>query len=125
MNRTALASLSLVLAVSTLAVGATKTPTPMTPGARSSSPRCARTGSRSSPGRSHEIELGDWFVTYHLRNGCDERSFSLSAPIHRLSKMRNIHDRQTRYLVTIDDSVVKERRTLRLRSITPLALRDR
>ena len=72
----------------------------------------------------YEIDLGDWFTTYHLRMGCGETSISVSAPIYLLSKMSNIHELQTKYLVTIDDNVVADRRTLRLRSITPLALRD-
>jgi hypothetical protein len=72
----------------------------------------------------YEIDLGDWFQTYHLRIGCGETSISFSAPIYLLSKMRNTHEVQTKYLVTIDDDVVADRRTFRLRSITPLALRD-
>ena len=72
----------------------------------------------------HEIDLGDWFMTYHLRIGCGETSISFSAPIQLLSKMSNIHELQTKYLVTIDDNVVADRRTFRLRSVAPLALRD-
>jgi hypothetical protein len=72
----------------------------------------------------YEIDLGDWFMTYHLRDGCGEMSISFSAPINLLSKMSNIHELQIKYLVTIDDNVVADRRTLRLRSIVPLALRD-
>lgn len=72
----------------------------------------------------YEIDLGSWFTTYYLRMGCGETSISFSAPINLLAKMSNTHELQTKYLVTIDDDVVGDRRTLRLRSITPLALRD-
>lgn len=72
----------------------------------------------------YEIDLGDWFTTYHLRMGCGETSISWSAPIYLLSKHSNMHEVQTKYLVTIDDNVVADRRTFRLRSIAPLALRD-
>jgi hypothetical protein len=73
--------------------------------------------------RFHEIDLGEWFTTYHLRDGCGETSISVSAPIYLLSKMSNTHELQTKYLVTLDDNVVADRRTFRLRSIVPLALR--
>jgi hypothetical protein len=72
----------------------------------------------------YEVDLGDWFTTYYLRIGCGETSISSSAPIYLLAKITNTHELQTKYLVTIDDNVVADRRTLRLRSITPLALRD-
>jgi hypothetical protein len=169
MNRTSLASLSLVLAVSTLAIAdpSPDAPVPDAPGLGKLimdghdaghilyADRCSENAHSDDAGRAkfiaamradkqsklaralaaaetrfvrdkwHEIDLGDWFMTYHLRNGCDERSISFSAPIYLLSKMSNIHEMQTKYLVTIDDNIVKDRRTLRLRSITPLALRDR
>jgi hypothetical protein len=72
----------------------------------------------------YEVDLGAWFTTYYLRIGCGETSISSSAPIYLLAKITNTHELQTKYLVTIDDNVVADRRTLRLRSITPLALRD-
>lgn len=170
MNRTSLASLSLVLAVSTLAIAdpSPDAPAPDTPGLGKLimdghdaghilyADRCSEDAHSDDAGRAkfiaamradkqsklartlaaaearfvrdkrfHEIELGDWFMTYHLRIGCGERSISFSAPIYLLSKMSNTHEMQTKYLVTIDDNVVDDRRTLRLRSITPLALRDR
>ena len=37
----------------------------------------------------------------------------------------NSHELWTKYLVAIDDDVSADRRTLRVRSIIPLALRDR
>jgi hypothetical protein len=73
----------------------------------------------------YEVELGDWFMTYHRRDGCSDMSISFSAPIQVREKISNSHELWTKYLVTIDDDVVAERRTLRLRSITPLALRNR
>lgn len=169
MNRASLASLSLVLAASTLAIAGTAPDAPA-PGAPRLGElvmdghdaghilyanRCSNGASSDDAGRAkfiaamradrqsklartlaaaqarfvrddwHEIDLGDWFVTYHLRDGCSEKSISFSAPIYLLSKMSNIHEMQTKYLVTIDDNVVADRRTFRLRSITPLALRDR
>jgi hypothetical protein len=73
----------------------------------------------------YEVEIGAWFMTYHLRDGCSDVSISFSAPIQVREKLGNSHELQTKYLVTIDDDVVADRRTLRLRSITPLALRNR
>jgi hypothetical protein len=170
MNRTSLASLSLVLAASTLAIAGTSPDAPVPDAPRLGelimdghdaghilyADRCSNGANSDDAGRAkfiaamradkqsklartlaaaearfvrdkqfHEIELGDWFMTYHLRIGCGEKSISFSAPIYLLSKMSNTHEMQIKYLVTIDDNVVDDRRTFRLRSITPLALRDR
>jgi hypothetical protein len=72
----------------------------------------------------HEVQLGEWSQTYHLRMGCSEDSSSYSAMIEVRSKMSNMHELRVKYLVTIDDDVAGARRKLRLRSIVPLALRD-
>lgn len=167
-NRTALLSLSLVLAASTLAVAGSKADAPPAgpklgdlvmdghdAGHILYADRCSNGGNSDDAGRAkfiaamradkqsklakalaaaesrfvhdkqfYEIDLGDWFQTYHLRDGCANTSISYSAPIYLLSKMSNIHEVQTKYLVTIDDDVAADRRSFRLRSITPLALRD-
>jgi len=174
MNRTALLSLSFLLAASTLASAGAESDPPKPDAAGPDAPRfgelimdghdaghilyadrCSNGANSDDAGRAkfiaamradkrsklaqtlaaaearfirdktfHEIDLGDWFMTYHLRDGCGQMSISFSAPINLLSKMSNIHELQIKYLVTIDDNVVADRRTLRLRSITPLALRD-
>jgi hypothetical protein len=73
----------------------------------------------------YEIALGDWIQTYHLRMGCAETSNSYSAFVFLQSKMSNTHELVTKYVITIDDDVVADRRQLRVRSVVPLALRDR
>ena len=73
----------------------------------------------------YEIALGDWVQTYHLRMGCAENSNSHSAFVFLRSKMSNTHELVTKYVITIDDDVASERRKLRVRSVVPLALRDR
>jgi hypothetical protein len=72
----------------------------------------------------YEIALGDWVQTYHLRMGCAENSNSHSAFVFLRSKMSNMHELVTKYVITIDDDVASERRKLRVRSVVPLALRD-
>jgi hypothetical protein len=72
----------------------------------------------------YEIGLGEWAQTYHLRMGCAENSNSFSAFVFLRSKMSNMHELVTKYVITIDDDVVAERRKLRVRSVVPLALRD-
>lgn len=72
----------------------------------------------------YEVALGDWIQTYHLRDGCADNSNSYSALIFVQSTMGNSHELWTRYLITLDDDVSADRRTLRVRSVVPLALRD-
>lgn len=73
----------------------------------------------------YEVALGDWVQTYHLRMGCAENSNSYSAFVFVKSKMSNMHEVMTKYVITIDDDVSADRRKLRVRSVVPLALRDR
>jgi hypothetical protein len=75
-------------------------------------------------GLEFEVILGDWFPTYHLRDGCSDASVSWSAPLQIASKMSNEHALVTRFLVTIDDDVASDKRTFKLRSIVALKLRE-
>jgi hypothetical protein len=72
----------------------------------------------------YEVALGDWIQTYHLRDGCGESSNSYSAFVVVQSKHGNSHELWTKYLVTIDDDVVAERRTLKVRSVVTLSMRE-
>lgn len=72
----------------------------------------------------YEVALGDWIPTYHLRDGCAGESISYSAFVFVRAKQGNSHELWTKYLVTIDDDVDADRRTFRIRSIVPLALRE-
>lgn len=71
----------------------------------------------------YEIVLGDWTDTYYLRMGCGETSISRTAFVFLHDKISNTHELSAKYMVTIDDDVVADRRALRVRDITPLQLR--
>jgi hypothetical protein len=73
---------------------------------------------------NYEVALGDWIQTYHLRDGCADNSSSYSALVVVQAKHGNSHELWTKYMITIDDDVASERRTLRVRSVVPLTLRD-
>ncbi|HEX4456193.1 MAG TPA: hypothetical protein VH143_35270 [Kofleriaceae bacterium] len=72
----------------------------------------------------YEVALGDWIQTYHLRDGCADNSNSFSAFIYVRAKVSNSNELWTRYVVTIDDDVASDRRTLHFRSVLPLSLRE-
>jgi hypothetical protein len=72
----------------------------------------------------YEVALGDWIQTYHLRDGCSDTSQSFSAIVFVRSKMGNSHELWTKFVVTIDDDVSSDRRTFKVRSVLPLALRE-
>ncbi|HEY3804945.1 MAG TPA: hypothetical protein VGL61_20175 [Kofleriaceae bacterium] len=72
----------------------------------------------------HEITLGDWIQTYHLRDGCADNFNSFSAFVYVSSKFGNSNELWTKYVVTIDDDVTSDRRTLSVRSAVPLDVRD-
>lgn len=67
-----------------------------------------------------EIVLGDWTQTFHLREGCADNESSYSAFLLKRSTMGNSHELSVASVVTIDDDVHAEKRTLKLRAITPL-----
>ena len=69
-------------------------------------------------------ELGTWEHTYNLRDGCGEYSKSFSALLYIRSTMGNSHELFTKYLVTIDDEVAGQERTLSVRSIQPIDVRS-
>jgi hypothetical protein len=72
----------------------------------------------------YEVAIGDWIQTYHLRMGCSDTSQSFSAIVFVQSKMSNMHELLTKYLITIDDDVSSDRRVFKVRSVMPLALRE-
>jgi hypothetical protein len=72
----------------------------------------------------YEVVLGDWIQTYHLRDGCADNSNSFSAFIYVRAKVSNSNELWTRYVITTDDDVTSERRSLHVRSVLPLALRE-
>jgi hypothetical protein len=73
----------------------------------------------------YEVTLGDWVQTYHLRDGCSDSANSYSAFVYVMAKHGNSNELWTRYVVTIDDDLAGERRTLKFRSAVPIAVRDR
>ena len=68
----------------------------------------------------YEVVLSDWTQTFHLRDGCSDTSMSYSAFLLKRSTMSNLHEVTAFAVVTIDDDVSAEKRTLKLRSITPM-----
>jgi hypothetical protein len=72
----------------------------------------------------YEVVLGDWIETYHLRDGCADNSNSFSAFVFVRATVSNSNELWTRYVITIDDDVASDRRTLRVRSVLPLSLRE-
>ena len=72
----------------------------------------------------YEVALGDWIQTYHLRDGCADNSNSFSAFVYVRATVSNSNELWTKYVITIDDDVASDRRTLRVRSVLPLAPRD-
>jgi hypothetical protein len=72
----------------------------------------------------YEVTLSDWIQTYHLRDGCADNFNSFSAFVYVASTFGNSNELWTRYVVTIDDDVTAERRTLTVRSAVPLDVRD-
>jgi hypothetical protein len=72
----------------------------------------------------YEVTLGDWIQTYHLRDGCADNSNSFSAFVYIRATVSNSNELWTRYVITIDDDVASDQRTLHVRSVLPLALRE-
>jgi hypothetical protein len=77
-------------------------------------------------GADFEVRLSTpWVQTFHERNGCADIASSYSALVLVESTMGNTHELATKLLVTIDDDLAADQRSLKLRSLTPLALRTK
>jgi hypothetical protein len=76
-------------------------------------------------GPDYEVQLGEWTQSFHERDGCADVAISFSALVLVKSKQGNSHEVAANALVTIDDDVAADTRTLRLREITPLKLRTK
>jgi len=70
--------------------------------------------------KDFEVVLDGWTQTFHLREGCSDTSMSYSAFLIKRSTMGNSHEVTAFSVVTIDDDVTADKRTLKLRAITPL-----
>ncbi len=70
-----------------------------------------------------DVVVGDWILTFNERTGCSDLRASYSAIVFVRAKAGTGHEVGARLLVTIDDDVAADQRTLSLRSIQPLALR--
>ncbi len=67
-----------------------------------------------------EVTLEGWTQTFHQREGCADVSSSWSAFLVARSTMGTNHEAAASSIVTIDDDVNQEKRTFKLRAITPL-----
>ncbi len=70
-----------------------------------------------------EVVLDGWTQTFHLREGCADISMSYSAFLIKRSTMGNSHEVTAFAVVTIDDDVTSDKRTLKLRAISDLKSR--
>ncbi|MEO5668413.1 MAG: hypothetical protein ABIR96_10160 [Bdellovibrionota bacterium] len=68
--------------------------------------------------------LTKWVQTYHMRMGCGTNQNSFSAIIQSYDTMSNSHVTVSKYLVTVDDDDESGTRTLKLRDIQPLNVRQ-
>lgn len=73
--------------------------------------------------KDYEVVLDGWTQTFHLRDGCAGTSMSYSAFLIKRSTMGNSHEVTAFSVVTIDDDVEADKRTLKLRAITPMSSR--
>ncbi len=74
-------------------------------------------------GADFEVVLDRWTQTFHLREGCADNSMSYSAFRIKRSTIGSSHEVTTFAVVTIDDDVASDKRTLKLRAITDLKSR--
>jgi hypothetical protein len=68
--------------------------------------------------------LTKWVQSYHMRSGCGTNQNSFSAIVQSHDTMSNSHITVTKFLVTVDDDDESGTRTLKLRSILPLNVRQ-
>jgi hypothetical protein len=73
--------------------------------------------------RGEGFALGAWSHSYHDRAGCSTSSNSYSALAASIAG-GNTNHKVSRFLVTIDDDDEGGTRTLKLRSIQPVSVRD-
>jgi hypothetical protein len=73
--------------------------------------------------KDFEVVLDGWTQTFHLREGCSDTSMSYSAFLIKRSTMGNSHEVTAFAVVTIDDDVTADKRTLKLRAIAPMTSR--
>lgn len=68
--------------------------------------------------------LTKWVQTYHMRSGCGTNHNSYTAMIQSVDTMSNSNVVVTKYIVTIDDDDESGTRTLKLKSIQPVIIRN-
>jgi hypothetical protein len=73
--------------------------------------------------RGEGVYIGEWNQTGHLRSGCSTNTNSYSAFISTVTG-GNANYTVVKYLVTIDDDDNAGKRTLKIRDIRPIKLRN-
>jgi hypothetical protein len=73
--------------------------------------------------RDEGVYIGEWNQTFHQRIGCGTNSNSYSAFVETVTGGNTNHT-VVKYLVTIDDDDNAGTRTLKLRDIRPIKLRN-
>ena len=68
--------------------------------------------------------LTPWVQSFHLRSGCGTNNNSYSAIVQSYDTMSNSHVTVSKFLVTINDDDEVGTRTLSLKSIQPLSIRE-
>jgi len=68
--------------------------------------------------------VGSWEQTYNERIGCSDLRSSYSAFVLLASTYGTGHELSVKYIVTIDDDVSEGKRTLSIRSIEPVTIRQ-
>jgi hypothetical protein len=73
--------------------------------------------------RDEGVYIGEWNQTFHERIGCDTNTNSYSAFVETVTGGNTNHT-VVKYLITIDDDDNAGKRTLKLRDIRPIKLRN-
>ena len=73
--------------------------------------------------RGEGVHIGEWNQTFHNRSGCGTNTNSYSAFVSTVTS-GNANYTVVKYLVTIDDDDNAGKRTLKIRDIRPIKLRN-